>query len=450
MPIPQPTPDEQQDAYIGRCMEAIGGEYDDRDQALAVCFATWKEAKKKTMNDDLLQAVRERQETRTEFGYGILTADRYVGNVLDAIGLDKCYRFAATRTTSWSDVMSKAARTLVYSNPDMITEEIEYSKRAGSSLKQFEDVELPKNTLMVFRHVLTTPRKDRDGDVLRTQGAVVDPKLLLLWQHVHTLPIGKMLLVHEHNAKRLSLVSCIVDMNELCHDAAVMIDNGMGRFSHGFRAIEFVKIKADGMDDGGFDVKQFEIMEESLVSVPSNVDSETEEIMLSLVEGGKLTSGLMKEYGKSIRERQPVRVQLPVDLKITLNGQEIGYEKLGGSGGGQGEGTKTKADAGAPKEADGDDEGKAEEATTDQKMKCPECGAMMPKGTKVCPKCGHKMGGEEKPKEEPEPEEEKAEGAEFECPECGHTAPRSFWPEDASEFVCPKCGAGMRPKGKAP
>lgn len=402
MPIPKPQPGQKEDEFIGTCMEAIGGEYDDKDQALAVCYATWKESKKKEMNDELLEAIQARQQKATEFGYGILTADCYVKNVLDAVGLDKCYRFAATRSTSWNDVMQKAARTLVYSNPDMEVESVEYSKRAGSALKTWDDFELPKNTLMVFRHTLTTPRKDRDGDVLRTQGASVDPKMLLLWQHVHTLPIGKMLTVADHNNKRLSLISCIVDVNELCHDSAVMIDNGMGRFSHGFRALEFSKIKARDGEEAGFDVSSFEIMEASLVSVPSNVDAEVEEVMLSLVEGGKLKSPIMKAYGKSIRDRQPTRISLPVDLVVTVNGKEISHEELIEGKAQDGEtGSSTKAD---------DKAGKEEGATTDEEMKCPECGAMMPKGAKECPECGYDMTGGE---DEEEPEEEKAVGRKY-------------------------------------
>ena len=405
MPIPKPKPGEKEDAFLDRCLSAVGDEYDDNDQAVAVCAATWKDSKKKEMNGELLEAIKTRQGKQTEFGYGILTADRYVQNVRDAIGLDKCYKFASTRAASWEDVMQKAASTLVYSNADMMVKDqgVEYFKRAGSTLKSFEGVELPKNTLMVFRHVLTTPRKDRDGDVLRTQGAIVDPKLPLLWQHVHTLPIGKMLLIEEHNSKTLTLVSCIIDVNELCHDSAVMIDNGMDRFSHGFRAIEFTRNKARDGAEEGFDINAFEIMEESLVSVPANTDAEVEEVMLSLVEGGKLTSPLMKEVGKSIRDRQPTRISLPVDLKVTLNGKEIGHEELSGNGKGTGE---TKDETGTSEKADIGDVGKEEEGTSDAQIRCPECGAMVPKGAKVCPKCGYKFTGKEKPGKE-EPEEEK-------------------------------------------
>ena len=188
---------------------------------------------------DLLTLYRQRAEKQTEFNYGIMTADRYVRSLQDDIGVDGCYKLAASKSMSWNDVLEKSKKTLVYSNPDMVLCGKRPAQRMVPGSGQVwtreasdpyaSSIELPKNTLMAFRHVLTTPRKDRDGDVLRTEGAIPDPKMLLLWQHVHTLPIGKMIQVVEHNEKRLSMISAIVDMNELCHDAAVMVDNDMAR-----------------------------------------------------------------------------------------------------------------------------------------------------------------------------------------------------------------------------
>jgi ribosomal protein L37AE/L43A len=97
----------------------------------------------------------------------------------------------------------------------------------------------------------------------------------------------------------------------------------------------------------------------------------------------------MKSYGKSIRDRQPTRITLPVDLKVTLNGKEIGNAELKGVGEGTGE--ERQDGPSAPKEADVDGQkqrGKAEESTTDDQMKCPECGAMIPKSSEECPECG--------------------------------------------------------------
>ncbi len=359
---------------------------------------------------DMLRAIKSRERKMEPFAYGILTADRFVRTLQECVGLDACYRYAAKGRTSFDDLLQKAARTLVYSNADMVVEE----KRANG--KQ-DGVELPKNTLMTFRHVLTSSTKDRDGDTLHSDGALVDPKMLLLWQHVHTLPIGKMICVSDQNDKRLIVVSAIVDMNELCHDAAVMVDNDMGRFSHGFRATDFIETKADREGNGGgFDVKKFEIMEESLVSVPANVDAQTEEVLLSLVEGGKLTSPLLKQVGRGIREHR--NVQVPgVEIKYKERSGDVEREIVCGSfdqlkmaadagliGGqkdeNQSRSGSTKAEGAgegvagnASEKADGIADAEKKE-TTDKEMKCPECGAtVMPDKDGNCPKCEALMEG---------------------------------------------------------
>lgn len=275
-------------------------------------------------NDTLLKAIRGRRRKRTEFGYGILTADSYVRTLQKSIGLDNCYKFAAGRGVSFDDLLRKAAKTLVYSNSDMELERATSSCDFKELMKGApEGVELPKNTLSVIRHVLTSSRKDRDGDVLRSDGAIVDGKMLLIWQHVHTLPLGKYLYTVDKDTKALRVVSAIVDINELSHDAAVMADNGMARFSHGFRALKFDPFEEKDEEPDmplGFDVKEFEIMEESMVSVPSNVDADTEEVLLSLVEDGKLTSPIVREYGRAIRDRRPT----------SMPGVEIKYKEQAG------------------------------------------------------------------------------------------------------------------------
>lgn len=357
----------------------------------------------------LLKAIKARQEKLTEFNYGILTADRYVQSISECIGSDLCYRYAGTRGTSFNDLMTKAAKTLTYANEDMRVIDV-YGQKYTFTDTDGDEVELalPKHTLMVFKHVLTTPRKDRDGDVMRTQGAKPDPKMLLLWQHVATLPIGKMLQVHEHNSKRLVLISAIVDMNDLAHDAAVMVDNDMGRFSHGFKALEFNKIKdhEDKSSEGGFDVTSFEIMEESLVSIPSNTDAQTLEVIVGLAEGGKLTSPMMKAVGKSIRSKMPTQIglsglKLPIsiDLDVKVNGQSISKEGHHGTEAGKTKCTgKTGCNCGCGGDPSASKEEEikpgTEEGSDQSKMKCPKCGSPMKGG--VCTKCGYGMTDKDK------------------------------------------------------
>ena len=76
-----------------------------------------------TPNDTLLAAIRARGQKQTEFGHGIQTADVFVRTLAERIGLDSCYKYVGTRRTSFDDLLQKAGRTLVYSNPDMQIEE---------------------------------------------------------------------------------------------------------------------------------------------------------------------------------------------------------------------------------------------------------------------------------------------------------------------------------------
>jgi HK97 family phage prohead protease len=288
-----------------------------------------------TPQELLLKEIRSRQEKSTEFNRGILTADRYIKTLAQCVGSDLCYRYAAKGSISFEDVLTKAASTLTYNNEEMTLENI-YGEKVAQYDKDLNPIELPKNTLMVFRHTLTTSRKDRDGDYLQTKGAKPDPSMLLLWQHTHTLPIGKVLGTAEHTAHKLSMISAIVDVNELAHDSAVMIENKMGRFSHGFKALDFEKNKdTDGKESGGFNIKSFEIMEASLVSVPANVDAEVEDVILSLVSNGKLTSPMMKSYGTSLdnnRSRKQFAlgglpgVPVKIDLQLSVNGKAVETE----------------------------------------------------------------------------------------------------------------------------
>ena len=105
-----------------------------------------------SVNIELLEEVRER-ETSSPFNYGIMPADRYVKTISDCVGSEACYKFATKDAISFQDVLTKAANTLVYSTEDAVTIE-----KAASKFKDIVpgSIELPKNTLIVVKHVLTT------------------------------------------------------------------------------------------------------------------------------------------------------------------------------------------------------------------------------------------------------------------------------------------------------
>ena len=74
MPIPQKKSGEKEDDYIGRCMEAIGGEYP-QEQGLAICY----------------NKFRENMSTQSKISSKLSQAKKYEGIIL-AEGLeDACW-----------------------------------------------------------------------------------------------------------------------------------------------------------------------------------------------------------------------------------------------------------------------------------------------------------------------------------------------------------------------
>lgn len=272
-----------------------------------------------TINDQLLAQIHDRKGSSDQFGYGITTAASYVKQFAEHCGdIDGLAAISAGGMPSLAKAVKDAEQTLVYANPGMVIESKANRSSFGDLIPKDSDVEIPKNTLMVFQHVVTTPSVDRDNDVLKTEGAIVDPKTTLLWQHIPTLPLGKRLLTVEHTKDVLRMVTALVDINDLTADIAKMLEADILRISHGFRALEFTERKVKDGQAPGFEVTKFEIMEISLVSVPSNVDAEVEAFA-----GAKLTSDVMKGYAEHLIENnltRHVRGHVAEEVRfITLN-----------------------------------------------------------------------------------------------------------------------------------
>jgi hypothetical protein len=60
MPIPKPNKGEKQNDYVGRCMSAIGSEYDTNEQAVAICINTFE---KGNMSSNPTERVAQRMNS---------------------------------------------------------------------------------------------------------------------------------------------------------------------------------------------------------------------------------------------------------------------------------------------------------------------------------------------------------------------------------------------------
>ena len=288
MPIPKPNPDEQESDFVSRCVEAIGGEYEDADQALAVCHAQFREGK--SVQQVMLAAVKAGRPGE-EFGYGITTADKYVAWIAGEIQAGRLSGKSLNLGYGGiNSLMKRAEHTLAYCGKDQKQDKIETGMAA---MRKLLGANPPEHSMMAIVHTLTTPSEDRDGDTLQTAGAKVDPKMPFLWQHVHTLPIGKMVRVVEHSKDILKVATVLLDLNELTSDVAKLFEAEALRFSHGFIPTNFEERK--GGPTARFNVLEYEVVEESGVSVPSNRDAEVE-----LFSRGKLESDLIKSHAKSL------------------------------------------------------------------------------------------------------------------------------------------------------
>lgn len=258
------------------------------------------------VSSEIISGIQSRDRIRTHFGYGITTASKYVNPIAECAGDASCdwSERAGQFGSDWGEQVKRAQNQLVYSNEEMTiqgdvcTNSSDFKSFVASRLehhKQAGDIHLPPRTIMVFENIVTTPKKDRDNDILRTAGAVVDPNMPLLWQHVQMQPIGKMLKVVKHSKDELVVLTAILDVNPLSEDAAKMVEAEVLRISHGFRPLQYEFIPEKNNEPAGFDITQFEVMEESLVSVPANTDA-----VITMFSRGKFHDPLVKQWAGNL------------------------------------------------------------------------------------------------------------------------------------------------------
>ena len=266
-----------------------------------------------TKNAQLIEAIKARKGSG-QFGYGITTADRYVQDAVDAVGKGMALKYFRCIGGGVDGLIKRAAQTLTICVPETETEKLVKSSSVAE-MRRILGAEPPPHSMLAMVNRLTTPREDRDGDTLQTAGARLDPKAPLLWQHIHTLPIGKMVRIVEHSKDMLKVATVLLDINDLTSDAAKLFEAGALRFSHGFIAKEFEERKGKS-DSGGvprFNITLFDIVEESAVSVPSNVDAEVE-----LFCRGGLTSDAFKSHAKSLFDARNKSMPVTADVKAAV------------------------------------------------------------------------------------------------------------------------------------
>ena len=243
--------------------------------------------------DQLLNTINHRT---VSLGIGTASAHlREMEVCLD--GVCPSQLLAGMSRRRWHGLLKRASRQLVYHHPNMRPRE---SKAIAGN-------RLPPHTIATFPAVITTTRQDRDGDVLETKGAELDPGAPLLWQHLPTEPIGRLLSEGKRTSKLL-MGSFSICGTLLGEDAALLAEHGALDISHGFLPSKWEPLdEADPL--AGYHILEFKILEVSLVSVPSNPDA-----VIEAFSREKLQHPLVKAWAGSRFARRPILSASGIDL----------------------------------------------------------------------------------------------------------------------------------------
>lgn len=268
--------------------------------------------------EELLEGLRNRHK-----GGGIITADSYLSSIAGCFDGGFCPQkyFKLATPGQWLKELNEAADKFTFSAPGM-----EVVKDSTTTT-----VSAP-HTVMEFDAVLTTPRQDRDNDILESAGCTVDPKMPGLWQHCPFEPIGKYLATTRQNKNEVRFRGSLADI-QLGRDAAVLVEYGALRISHGFRPLEYEPIFEEGKETDryawpiGFHILKFYVMEWSLVSIPSNEDAiitahRREKLHDPLVKSWADQLDKLRKKSVSVSTHKTVAEAGTVNLRIeVVNGQ---------------------------------------------------------------------------------------------------------------------------------
>lgn len=235
--------------------------------------------------DDLLSSVRSRSMRSA-----LTTADRYLATLQACLQEGSCPQGLSNPLTppEWQRELKEAETRFVYCGGNV-----------APSAADPADAErhTSSGAILELEAVITTTRRDRDGDILESAGAEVDPDAVLLWQHIPFQPIGKLVQVTEHTVDRVKARLSIAN-TELGRDAATLAAFGAVKISHGFEPRVF-----EPLPDNGWHIKRFEIFEVSLVSIPSNRDA-----VITAFSRRKLHSPLVREWAREMSQTRPTLV----------------------------------------------------------------------------------------------------------------------------------------------
>jgi HK97 family phage prohead protease len=236
---------------------------------------------------DLLTAISSRN---VPADFDIANAGQYLRSLqacLNGTGPCDPSMFGAKSLEHWSTILKDADRRLTYSDSDTIIGDL---GTKGQSLTP--------GSILDFDCIVTASSMDRDRDILKSSGAILDPAAPLLMFHNPEMPVGRLVNKIAQNDRILSARCCVFN-TALGRDAAVLIEGGALRISHGFDPVEYEPLK-----NGRYLISRFEIYEISVVPIPSNPAA-----VITAFSRGKLHHPFVKSFAKRMFDARTAQVQ---------------------------------------------------------------------------------------------------------------------------------------------
>lgn len=255
---------------------------------------------------EMLKRLRERQQKSKK--HCIFTAYDYMRTLEECSSDHEQFKnmLELRKSADWQNLLTKSKESLTYKNEDMgviggvKNDDTNNIINFGTPKRQ--NVQMKRGAIMEIECVLTSKNKDRDGDTLEPEGAILDEKMPFLWQHIPVQPIGVFTGLVHRDVNQVMVSYSIID-NLLGRDAAQLIEFGALRISHGFRPEVFKWVEEEpdnnGMCFGGFHVEKYEVMEGSAVSIPANKDA-----VITAFSKHKLHHPLVKLWAGNLNENR--------------------------------------------------------------------------------------------------------------------------------------------------
>lgn len=181
-------------------------------------------------------------------------------------------------------------------------------------------------------HLITNATVDRAGDIVEPKGAEIANFMrnpIVMADHGHTIDkvVGHAMSI-EVSDKGISARTKFRD-TPLGREAFALAKEGLGGWSIGFRPINFDPIKTDTGKTKGFQFKQWELLEYSIVAIPCNPD-----VVQNAITRGLISKELSRVFFDPIEEPKPTveavagdgpTVEAPKsEVQLTLRGKEAG------------------------------------------------------------------------------------------------------------------------------